>query len=131
MSRSKGSESPTEYVLRNRERIELAQLRAIREGAVDPVVLAIDLCSPLGMAIAEEVGRGAEASAHVAEAEARGVASQLLGGMPRSEARSILEDVSPLLAGILDSEESPRHFSVFAIVGRAIGMVQLPDVSGC
>ena len=122
-------ETAAEYVLRNRERLEVRYLRAIRGGAEAPIVLALDLCDPRGRSIAEATGRGDEIPAHLAEAEVRGTPAALFGGMPGRVARLFVGRVDPELAAELGRPTTPGYFKVLGVHGGGLAIVELPNVA--
>ncbi|MDB5350430.1 MAG: hypothetical protein JWN86_1677 [Planctomycetota bacterium] len=120
---AQGAES---LVLRNLERVEVAYLRAVRDGSANPVILLLDLLHPCGRAIAEDAGRGPEAAAFVAEVATReGVTPILAWGVPRSQARVSLRRAIPGMADVLDQACSAGNYRVAAVAAGGSAVCEL------
>jgi hypothetical protein len=119
-----------DYAQRNLERIEVAYLQAIREGAEGPIILALDLRDPRARAVAEAAGMGEEVRDHLATAEARGMVAGLCWGMPGRVARSLVALVDGEAAAALERPMPPGYFVALGFSGGGFAILELPEVCG-
>jgi hypothetical protein len=114
------------FVRQNRERIEVALSRALKRGVEQPIVLALDLYDPLGLAITEAADGGVELQRHLREAENRGMSPQLIWGLPGRTARSYVGQVNMAVAGLLQDAAPSGMYQVLAIGDGELSIVTLP-----
>jgi len=114
-------------VHQNREKIEVAAVKAIEQRLENPVVLVLDPGDNTARAIANQSGRESQIDAWVAEYERRGVVAILTWALPARVVCSLLAASDPWVAEAITPLSHPRSYYIVIVAsGITVLEEQLP-----
>ncbi len=117
------------YILEARERAEVSLLKAIRDGAADPVVLLLDPDDPKARRIADAAINAPDHDRVIAEASRRGAYPVMTWGVPKAYAVELLSRDFPDAAQvILEPHASGGRFWIIVVAEGGASPIVMPPL---